>query len=145
MTLPTSVRVRSGFDVVGRVPPFDDAVIAEEPSLWLVDQAEARARGGPITRAFVEALPPPWRDEALILSRVAWLEPGWRTQPAPFHCDNLPRRPDGEQDFTRPPAETPETVGCLMGCCPTDFVVGEGDHAIHRDDVAGGEVPTQLR
>lgn len=126
--------VRSGFEVVGQVGAFDDAVIAHEPHFWLADWATARAEGGPITQAFLDALPDGWRDQARVLSRVAWVGRGWRAQAAPFHCDNLPRRPDGEQDFTRPRAETIDTLGCVMGACLTDFAVGAGELPIYPLD-----------
>lgn len=48
----------------------------EEAPVFAATRAFAMENGGPITRAFIDALPASWGDDVLIHSSLAWLTPG---------------------------------------------------------------------
>lgn len=73
MGLPT--RHHSRFEVIG---PLQGAPLHQpegETPLFAASYDFAFAQGGPITRAFLDALPATWRD-AVIDSSLVWLTPG---------------------------------------------------------------------
>ncbi len=60
------LRHRSTLSVVGRIVPARDQAIEEETPLFAAERAFAWERGGPLTRAFVAALPDAWGEGVLV-------------------------------------------------------------------------------
>src|SRR5262249_37557741 len=71
-------RYHSAFEVVGRIPRFSQEVIREELAMWGVPGAWVREHGGPVARAFVEALPASWQPlDYRVRCKLNWLRRGW--------------------------------------------------------------------
>lgn len=125
------MRVRSGYEVVGQLPHFDEAVIREEPNLFGASAADVERHGGPIARAFVALLPEAFKAQPFwVRSKLQWLKAGWRTGagPAGYHCDMVGFRADGEQDHLNLSTPGRHTIGAAAGeVARTVFAVGELD------------------
>lgn len=74
MSLPR--RHRSGFEVLGSLQGAPLARLEEEAPLFAASAGFAREAGGPITRAFLAALPGAAEEDAIIDSSLVWLTPG---------------------------------------------------------------------
>lgn len=82
---------------------FTEAQIKAEPMLFSADMKFASYYGGPITRAFLEALPPDVRTYPMIVdSRVHMLMPGWYPCIPGWHHDDVPRGTDGQPNYNSP-------------------------------------------
>lgn len=73
---PLPLRHASLAREVARFRPPAGCALEEETPLFCADAAFARQHGGPITRAFVDALPPSFAGHALLDSSLVWLTPG---------------------------------------------------------------------
>lgn len=120
------MRFESGFEVVGQMPPFDEAVIREELNVHLMERSRALTEAGPVVQAFVAALPTDWDDvEVLVRVKLAWLRAGWRPARPRWHCDQVRMRPDGEPDYVAGSYPGKHTIAAVVGGCSlTRFVVG---------------------
>jgi hypothetical protein len=95
----------------------------------------AHENGGEITRAFLGALPPDWRENIVFDSRVHMLMPGWYPAIPGYHHDDVPRPeiPVGQHFATagQPDYDSPryrsEHILALVNAeiCPTKFAIGE--------------------
>lgn len=107
---------------LGRAFTQDD--IRHEPLLFGACLDFARAIGGPLTTAFVNALPPEWQGPDVILdTRAHMLQTGyWPCIPG-WHHDDVPRGADGQPDYDRP-AYHAHHVMCAVNAeiCPTLFL-----------------------
>lgn len=74
MTLPH--RHLSSVEFLGALPIHLLKCPEEETPFFAATRAFARKNGGPITCAFVDALPGDWGDNVVIHSSLAWLTPG---------------------------------------------------------------------
>jgi hypothetical protein len=101
VTLP--LRHRSDYRLV---EPFAAAhPIEEETPLFAADAAFARAHGGPVTRAFVDALPADWRASAIVDTSLVWLTPGI------YHGDDIGA--GGRGAIRQPPRFRHEPFPCV--------------------------------
>jgi len=120
------MRITSGYETVGRMPRFAEDVIREERSLGWSTVEHAREHGGPVTRAFIAALPEDWQGEDVgIQVKMSWLKRGWLSGPLGFHCDWL------DVDAAERGAEGnewPQAICAVVGAIArTRFVVGDLD------------------
>ena len=119
----------SRLEVVGSFPIYPQAELRREASQPRVSAAEGR-EGGPIHRAFVEALPPGWQadPEVEIFSRLLWLKEGWYPLSPHYHFD-WAQSPGGPQV---------ETLMVLLGDNSlTEFVLGPLEHSATGHSATG--------
>lgn len=119
-------RFASGFSRGAPMPDFDQDAVKSEPMLFNCDAASARRLGGPITRAFLDAL---GFDPVVVDTRVHMLMPGWFPCIPGFHHDDVPRtRPDGQPDYDDPPYRSKHAMALINGeIAATEFAVGYCD------------------
>lgn len=128
---------------VALLNPFAEGVengqIKNEPMFFNSSVAFAWSRGGPITRAFLEALPEEWmaNDAPPLVfdSRVHMLMPGWYPAIPGFHHDDVPRPPipvgqhfatAGQPDYDNPRYRSEHIMGLANAdIAPTQFAIGE--------------------
>ncbi len=124
------MRFDSTLRLLQPLPRFPQEVVREEVSQCRVPCAQARA-GGPVHRAFIEALPQAWQDDpdVEIFSRLLWVRAGWYPMSLGYHCDWA--APSGA------PGDAPR-VETLManfgGCTHTEFI----DAPFEVDDLPPG-------
>jgi hypothetical protein len=120
------------------VKPFEsdwsNDVVKNEPMFFNASVKFAHDNGGPITKAFIEALPDGWND-AVVDSRVHMLMPGWYPAIPGYHHDDVPRPliPVGQHFLTagQPDYDTTSYYSeHLLGLvnahiCPTAFALGK--------------------
>lgn len=113
---------------VGVLPDFHQDIVKNEPMFFSADLSFAIDNGGPITRAFLEALPDDFRinDTAYIDSRVHMLMPGWFPCIPGWHHDDVPRNgPNGQPNYVDPPYRTRHVMALVnAGVAPTEFLEG---------------------
>lgn len=106
--------------------------IKTEPMLFNCDWRAAMHLGGPLTGAFLAALPQQWRDVPLVIdSRVHMLMTGWFPCIPGWHHDDVPRtRSDGQPNYG-PGQDRSEHIMALINgsICPTEFALGRADFA----------------
>jgi hypothetical protein len=118
------------------VQPFSDEMVKNEPMLWRTTVANAKnSLGGPLTKAFIEALPDEWRadpNRTIIDSRSHMLMKGWYPAIPGFHHDDVVRSLSTGQPNYVNPAYRPDHVMMLVNAdvCPTEFAVGTMDFEI---------------
>lgn len=138
----TELHFNSGYNVLpGLLPDFDPLTVEQEPQFFSADIAYAYYHGGPITRAFIDALPAEWRgDPAAVLdSRVHMLMAGWYPCIPGWHLDDIPRtRKDGQPDHANPAYRADHILALIGDCSRTAFLTGN----IKLMDVPDGELPT---
>lgn len=116
----------SQFLLGGALPEFSQADVKNEPMFFRATLKFAHENGGPITRAFLQALmeegPPP----AVIDSRVHMLMPGWLPAIPGWHHDDVPRsRKDGQPDYRAPAYHSRHALALVNGAvAPTEFAIG---------------------
>lgn len=108
---------------------FDTATVKNEPMLFNNDLVHAWDQGGPITKAFLHALPVDWQHSPLVIdSRVHMLMPGWYPCIPGWHHDDVPRtRSDGQPEYHEP-TDRSEHIMMLVNShlAPTEFAIGQG-------------------
>ncbi|MCA9557641.1 MAG: hypothetical protein KC583_03655 [Myxococcales bacterium] len=92
-----------------------DALTAETP-LFAADARYARHRGGPLTRAFVDALPPAWSlDRVVVDSTLVWLRRGMVPNGfGAFHREPYPEDSHGAYAAANAELDT-HHVACFFG------------------------------
>lgn len=125
-----SKRFNSRFTEVGSfAQDVPDSDIKNEPMFFNCDLAFAYVNGGPITRAFIDALPQEWKMSPLVFdSRVHMLMPGWFPCIPGFHHDDVPRTDtsNGQPDYDNPEYLSQHIIGLVNAdIAPTEFAVGE--------------------
>lgn len=110
--------------------------IKNEPMFFNCAPLFAYQNGGPITQAFLNALPKDWcGDDTVFDSRVHMLMPGWYPAIPGFHHDDVPR-PEippgqhfitaGQPDYENPRYRSEHILGLVNGdICPTVFALGK--------------------
>ena len=122
-------RHQSSFEIVGRLPQFPQEVISHEINMWGATGDWVREHGGPIARAFVNALPESWQGEKYwVRCKLNWLKAGWKPgSGGHFHSDIAGRRPDGQfahGEHDGLPGK--HTIAAVVGdCSRTRFALGE--------------------
>lgn len=136
------MRFDSGFAIIAHLPAFAPARIRASVNVHGCPPGDALASGDPILAAFAAALPAAWTGErVLIRSKLAWLRPGWLPGPPHWHCDQVARRPDGDDDYRDGRVPGKHSVAAVVGDCSlTRFVTGPIELA---DDP--GEASTRAR
>ena len=140
------VRIHSSMSVEGRIEAFPPEVVKVEPMFFSCDSEFACNHGGPITKAFFDALPQDWKDSDVVFdSRVHMLMRGWYPCIPGWHLDDVPRtRPDGQPDHENPEYES-EHILCLVGdCSKTMFALGECELTQEDGQVVYGEWHPQI-
>jgi hypothetical protein len=131
--LDSKVEDRGGF-----LADWAERTVKNEPMFFNASLDLAQAEGGLITRAFIDALPPDWRDCNPVLdSRVHMLMPGWYPCIPGWHHDDVARGADGQPDYDDMPYQAEHLMGLVNGdICPTLFA--HGSHLLPK--VEGGLV-----
>lgn len=120
------MRFESGFELIGRLPAFAPEVVRLSLNVHRCTPDEARAAGDPILAAFAAALPAAWAGERVyIRSKLAWLRRGWLPGPPHWHCDQVARGADGEDDYRDGRVPGRHSVAAVVGDCSlTQFACG---------------------
>lgn len=116
----------SGFRLGASLPDFTQEQVAAEPMFFSATARFAHDNGGPVTKAFLEALNPDIDAiQGVLDSRVHMLMPGFMPCIGGWHLDDVPRtRTDGQPDL-RNPDVAQHVLGLVNGdIAPTEFYVG---------------------
>lgn len=123
-----------------QVGEFVQEIIKNEPMFFNSSPDFAYDNGGPITRAFLDAL-----DESPVVfdSRVHMLMPGWFPAIPGYHHDDVPRNTaDGQPNYDSPTYHSRHAMMLINGdVAPTDFALGR--HVLPK--VEGNEGPIYKR
>lgn len=117
----------SRVEVDGQLPAFSQTEVKNEPMLFSCSAAVARALGGPITHAFLDALPHEWTSHPTFIldTRVHMLMKGWYPCIPGWHHDDVPRTsPDGQPNYDTPEYYAEHALALVGDCCPTEFACG---------------------
>jgi hypothetical protein len=125
-----AIEIASGSEVVGEMRAhWPVAVLKREPMLFACDVSTASELAGPVTRAWLDALPQ-LDAPAIIDTRVHMLIPGfWPCIPG-WHHDDVPReREDGQPDYFKPSYRTTHIAtfvcaGSGYPAAPTEYASG---------------------
>lgn len=114
----------------GGLPVFDEQTIKTEPMLHRADRSFTRAKGGPLTHAFLTSLEQcaGWGPEIPILidSRVHMLMPGMYPCIPGWHHDDVPReREDKQPNYVNPSYKSQHCMALWGNCSLTHFAIGE--------------------
>lgn len=134
-TLTRSTKLMHYFDstlkIAGRIAQtFPDSVIKNEPMFFSSDLHFVREHKGPVTTAFLNAIPFDWfMDNTVIMdSRVHMLMPGWYPCIPGWHHDDVPRGGLFNQPNYQTPEYKSEHLACIIGdASRTDFAYGKID------------------
>lgn len=154
-----SLEFDSTYDLEATLPTFSRDVLEREVLMAGARVRHARANGGPIVRAFVDAMPQSWRDDGetvMYVTRLDELSPGWWPTLTEWHLDGVGRsvrtRADGSPDFRDPESTTEQRCACIGPTAPTSLLVGRvrlpepplGLPAGQRSAVWNGVIAEQL-
>jgi hypothetical protein len=122
----------SRYGVGLQLPSFEDKVVKDELMFFSASPSFAWSKGGPITRAFLDAVAYS-RDDLFygsgycFDSRVHMLMPGWWPCIPGWHHDDVPRsRRDGQPNYETPEFHSQHILALVNGhVCPTEFAVGK--------------------
>lgn len=120
---------------------WEDNVIKNEPMFFNCDFSFAYTNGGPITRAFLDALPVKspvdglnYTENIVFDSRVHMLMPGWYPAIPGWHHDDVSRPPipvgkhfitAGQPDYDSPRYKSKHIMALVnAGISPTKFALG---------------------
>lgn len=105
----------------------DSSDVKNEPMFFNCSPEFAIENGGPITRAFFDALPDFVLKEKKCVfdSRVHMLMPGWYPAIPGYHHDDIERGPDGQPDYDNMTYESHHIMALVNAdVCPTKFALG---------------------
>lgn len=102
-------------------------IIKNEPMFFNCDVDFCLYNGGPITTAFIAALPLDWKDNGVVIdSRVHMLMPNWYPCIPGWHHDDVARGKNGQPNYKDMPYRAQHVMGLVNGdICPTKFAIGE--------------------
>lgn len=106
---------------------WDVPTIKNEPMFFNCDLEFAWINGGPITRAFIDALPTSWQHDRVVLdSRTHMLMKGWYPCIPGWHHDDVPRSTaNGQPNYSNPEYQSTHILGLVNAdVAPTEFAVG---------------------
>jgi len=110
---------------------FPESLVKNEPMLFSCDLKSSLELGGPITKAFIDALPDDWKNASdfILDTRVHMLMEGWFPCIPGFHHDDVPRAtPTSQPDYDHPEYLSQHALCLVNGdICPTQFAIGECD------------------
>jgi hypothetical protein len=135
------MRIESRLVLGPHLPSFTSKETKDEVMLFSADLKFAESNAGPLTKAFLEALPLGWRQakDLIIDSRVHMLMPNWYPCIPGMHHDDVPRsRPvDSQPNYYHPEYRSEHVMALVNGdICPTEFALGVADFP----DVPLGEI-----
>ncbi len=109
------------------MPSASEEAIKQEPMLFKCDRAHAQYWGGPLTRAFLSALPKEFhRNPIYVDSRTHMLMPGWYPCIPGWHHDDVPRdRCDGQPEYANPSYSTKHVLALWGDASLTEFAEGD--------------------
>jgi hypothetical protein len=139
VTAVTTYKFHSKLQVLGQFKKdWTQEQIKNEPMLFNCSVEFALKSAGPLTRAFLKAVPSEWRgDEIIIDSRVHMLMPGWYPCIPGYHHDDVARDATGQPNYDKQPYIAKHLLGLVNGeIAPTKFAVGK--HSL--DKVQGDTV-----
>lgn len=117
--------LHSGFRVLTPLGPFSQEMIRDEPVFSAAPIERARAEGGPIHRAFIDALPTEAKTGTLLGSTRLWLRAGWLPGARGLHVDQHETASDNQTDYRRPRFPGQPFYSLCAGVSRTRFVFGE--------------------
>jgi len=105
---------------------WPEIVVKCEPMFFNASLDFALDSGGPITQAFINALPRDWSFcDAVFDSRVHMLMPGWYPCIPGYHHDDVARDATGQPNYDDMPYRSEHLMGLVNGdICPTVFALG---------------------
>jgi hypothetical protein len=113
---------------------WDKDVLNKEPMFYKSHISFVREHAGPVTKAFLDAIPSGW-DDSIIDSRVHMLMNGWYPAIPGYHHDDVPRPPvaegahfltAGQPDYDTTSYFSEHLLGLVNAeICPTEFAIGE--------------------
>lgn len=114
---------------VDRKVDFPESSLKNEPMLFSCDFDMANRLGGPLTKAFLRALPFAWQEapDFIVDSRVHMLMKNWFPCIPGWHHDDVPRStPSGQPNYIDPEYRS-EHVCALVNAdiAPTQFAIGD--------------------
>jgi len=122
------IKILSDWTLDKKLPEFDETAIKNEPMFYNSDLHFALRNGGPITKAFIDALPLEWHEAPCKFdSRSHMLMPGWWPCIPGYHHDDVPRtRMDGQPNYDQDQIRAEHCFALINGdICPTHFAIGE--------------------
>lgn len=121
------IRFQSVMRYDTKLPDFGQREVKSEPMFFSASCEYAHEHGGPITKAFIEALAPEYRN-GIFDSRTHMLMAGWYPCIPGWHVDDVPRtRPDGQPDHANPMYKARHAMAWVGAepRCPTEFITGD--------------------
>lgn len=132
---------RSDFHVGAALPEFTQDQVQAEPMLFSCEPMFAYENGGPITRAFLDAVSGGDPDGLIgvLDTRVHMLMPGMTPCIGGWHLDDVPRtRSDGQPDLRNPDVASHVLALVNGDVAPTEFY--RGDWALPEVEIGDGNV-----
>lgn len=137
-----TLKYESGFEVIGRIGPFTEAQIRAEPPCGS-RLGPTYERGGPITRAFIEALPAELqRPDTTIRGGTMWAKAGWAMGLGDcYHFDHWCKtRENGEYLHRTEWRRVRDSVLMSTGVARTRFVCGTVELPEYDEDDPQGSL-----
>ena len=118
-------RFQSEISLGPTLPDFTQEQVKNEPMLFNCDVDFARKIGGPVTNAFIDALPQQYQY-GVIDTRVHMLIPGWYPCIPGWHHDDVPRStPTGQPNYNNPEYFSRHCCALINAAvAPTEFLLG---------------------
>lgn len=131
------IQFDSTFEAIGRLPEFDESVVKVEPMFFNSDVSFCYRFGGPITKAFLRALPSGW-ENGIFDSRVHMLMKGWYPCIPGWHHDDVPRSAsNGQPNYFNPEYRSEHIMATVNGdICPTKIL----NETIWVNDIREGDL-----
>ena len=123
---PTPIPVPSGFECVRTLEPAGQDAIRSETPLFAAGARFAYDRGGPLTRAFLDALPEPWPAELLVLdSFLVWLRPHLCPGTPEWHHEVFPGQHENARGLANRERDVEHAACCFGTASLPEFLVGD--------------------
>ena len=137
------LRFDSQLELHAPVLSFSQDEVAAEPMFAMASPQFLREHGGPIARAFVDALPHDWTGpdaDVVVQVKRDELSPGWYPALINWHMDGTSRadkRADGTANLRAPGRKVDQLLVCVGPPSPTGMLIGE----LHLPEVPEGLPP----
>jgi hypothetical protein len=115
------------FTLLASLGPRTDGELAAEQPLFAAEKRFAFEMGGPLTRAFLGALPPEWQADQLVVdSHLVGLPPGYDPGPTVFHREACAEYKGAAFDLANAEVDV-EHAWCVFGPVMPELIAGEVD------------------
>ena len=123
--MTADMMVRSNIRRLGHLSTPEDCAIEDDEPLFAATREFAMEFGGPITRAFLQALPEVWQREHLVIdSALMWLPVGAWAGPLIFHRERYTESNEGA--FNSANRETDvEHIFVILSPARLDVLIGD--------------------